>query len=163
VGDRLFLRIDGKWSLAWDEHQWILQKRQGLVEKGPRRGEEAWRGVSFVTSDRGVLARCMREKGVSVEAGAYGLAALPGTFQTFLRERRAHSGRFKASASACEPSEAPECHPGQKRVAEAPGGASVGQDGPCGCSVPNGSAFGGLGALECHLEAEAAPIANRGG
>jgi len=126
MGDRLFLRLDGKWSIGWDDRQWVLQRHHGLVEKGPRRGEEAWRGVSFVTSTRAVMARCMREKRVSVEAGAYGLSALPGTFAEFLRERKAHSERDKASASACGPLDGSECHLEQKRVSEALAEASVG-------------------------------------
>jgi hypothetical protein len=57
VGDRQFA-CSGRWALASDGVQWILQR---LREKGGRSG---WRPVSFVHSTKAVLARCMKEKGV---------------------------------------------------------------------------------------------------
>jgi hypothetical protein len=40
-----------------------------------------WRGVSFVSSSKDILARCMREKGVPASAAAAVLAGLPDTFK----------------------------------------------------------------------------------
>ena len=67
-------QIDADWSLAADGLQWILRRRRG---KG---GHVAWRDVSFVSSSKDILARCMREKGVPAPAAAVVLAGLPDTF-----------------------------------------------------------------------------------
>jgi hypothetical protein len=67
-------QIDADWSLAADGLQWILRRRRG---KG---GHVAWRDVSFVSSSKDTLARCMREKGVPVPAAAAVLAGLPDMF-----------------------------------------------------------------------------------
>jgi len=42
--------ISGRWALAADSLQWMLQRRAG----------QRWQSVSFVSS---MLVRCMREKG----------------------------------------------------------------------------------------------------
>src|SRR5262245_17915626 len=56
MADRQFA-ISGKWALAADRLQWMVQ-RQYL-----HRGEIKWQSVSFVSSTKDILARCMREKG----------------------------------------------------------------------------------------------------
>jgi hypothetical protein len=99
--DRQFLRIDDKWALAYDERQWILQRFRGIRSSGYGVGLEKWEGVSFVTSTRDVLARCMREKGVPADAALVALAGLPETFSEF----RAWMGRqidLEAGRSASE-------------------------------------------------------------
>ena len=48
--------ISGDWALGADSLQWILYRR-----KSKRTGK--WGAVSFVSSTRDILARCMREKG----------------------------------------------------------------------------------------------------
>ncbi len=53
--DRVFA-IEGEWALASDGLQWMLMRH--------RKGRDPWRAVSFVSSSKDVLARCMREKGV---------------------------------------------------------------------------------------------------
>jgi len=45
---------DGRWSIASDGVQWVLRRRQG----------QRWVNMVFVSSDRDILARCMRERGV---------------------------------------------------------------------------------------------------
>ena len=67
-------QIDADWSLAADGLQWILRRRRGKA------GHVAWRDVSFVSSGKDILARCMREKGVPAPAAAVALAGLPDTF-----------------------------------------------------------------------------------
>ena len=54
--DRQFLRLSDRWALAYDEAQWIIQRREGA----------AWRGVSFVGSNKDILSRCLEEKGMEV-------------------------------------------------------------------------------------------------
>jgi hypothetical protein len=73
--DRVFVK-SGDWALASDGVQWILMRRS--VEK--RSNREPWRAVSFVRSEKDILARCMREKGVGADAARYLLEGLPNTF-----------------------------------------------------------------------------------
>ena len=72
------LATAGRWSVASDGVQWILRRHDG-------QGSD-WRAVSFVHSTREVLARCMREKGVTDGEAAELLAGLPATFDEWARE-----------------------------------------------------------------------------
>jgi hypothetical protein len=85
----------GQWALGADELQWILYKRH--VRRG---GRVTWDGVSFVRSERLVLERCMREKGVSGRERAVLLAGLPDSFDDW-------KGSQPGSNAPVEPSEAP--------------------------------------------------------
>jgi hypothetical protein len=71
------ITISGDWAVAADGVQWILQ-RLGGVEK--RTGRLVWHNVSFVSSTKDILARCMREKGTPPEAQQKLLASLPVRF-----------------------------------------------------------------------------------
>ena len=51
------MRIAKDWALASDGFQWILHRRRR------QQSRRCWRPVCFVRSTRGVLERCMREKG----------------------------------------------------------------------------------------------------
>lgn len=75
--DRQF-RVEGKWSLASDGYQWILQYRG--------------RGVSFVHSTRDVLARCMRDKDCGQRTAEKLLDGLPDTFEAW----KSSGGQFYA-------------------------------------------------------------------
>jgi hypothetical protein len=76
--DRVFATA-GDWALASDGVQWMLMRRF------QRKGKEAWNPVSFVRSDvrsdRDILARCMREKGLEPGTAAQLLSGLPDTFE----------------------------------------------------------------------------------
>jgi hypothetical protein len=68
VTDHIFLRLDAKFALGADDLQWILYRSRRAEPssmdaplKVERSGE--WKAVSFVSSQRGILMRCMREKG----------------------------------------------------------------------------------------------------
>jgi hypothetical protein len=69
--------ISGRWALAADSLQWLLQ----------RRGGQQWKSVSFVSSTRDVLARCMREKGCPPADAEQLLAGLPSTFEEWAGKR----------------------------------------------------------------------------
>ena len=69
--------ISGRWALAADSLQWMLQRRAG----------QRWQSVSFVSSTRDVLVRCMREKGCPPADAERLLAALPSTFEEWVGER----------------------------------------------------------------------------
>jgi hypothetical protein len=79
--DRRF-RVAGRWALASDGVQWILQH-----------GRE---GVSFVHTSKDILARCMRDKGVPPDIAADLLQGLPADFQGWY-ERFDPSGYLDAS------------------------------------------------------------------
>src|SRR5262249_42510153 len=69
--------ISGRWALAADSLQWMLQ----------RRGGQQWKSVSFVSSTRDILARCMREKGCPSADAERLLAGLPSTFEEWVGKR----------------------------------------------------------------------------
>ena len=77
---RQILRINDDWAIAADGLQWMLQRRW------MRRGQAEWQPVSFVSSTRDILARCMREKGVPPEAADAALKQLPPSFAEWQRE-----------------------------------------------------------------------------
>jgi hypothetical protein len=62
-------RTFGRWALASDPLQWLLQRRNG----------DQWRPVSFVRSTMEILARCMHEKGTPADDAKRLLDGLPST------------------------------------------------------------------------------------
>ena len=80
MADRQFA-ISGKWALAADSLQWMLQRQY------MNKGQPAWHSVSFVASTRDVLARCMRERGCPPADAERLLAALPSTFEEWAGKR----------------------------------------------------------------------------
>src|SRR5262245_21979701 len=89
--------VDGRWSIATDGLQWILQRRRG----------QRWESLSFVRTTRDILARCMREKGASPGEMAF-LAVLPDRFQeapqTDLNKCSVRSGSVSATPCPTWPS-----------------------------------------------------------
>src|SRR5262249_4730326 len=71
--DRQFA-ISGKWAVASDGHQWMLQRQH------MHKGRPVWHSVSFVASTKDVLARCMRAKGCPPADAERLLSGLPSTF-----------------------------------------------------------------------------------
>ena len=78
--DRQFA-ISGKWALAADRLQWMLQRQH------MNKGQPVWHSVSFVASTRDILARCMREKGCPPADAERLLAGLPPTFAEWAKQR----------------------------------------------------------------------------
>jgi hypothetical protein len=97
---RHFCRINDRWALAADKLQWILQRRNGVAN---------WRDVSFVSSTKAILARCMREKGVPADDAQRALDSLPDTFKQWL----------EASQSLLTGDESPALVPDQINAQEA--------------------------------------------
>ena len=83
------LDAEGRWRLAYDRQQWVVQRRTKKARVSHTEGgsiaDSGWRGVSFIGSEKRVLRRVLREKAVilTVEAQAR-LDALPLTFRDFL-------------------------------------------------------------------------------
>jgi hypothetical protein len=65
-------RINDNWAIGADNLQWVLLRH--------RTGPHPWYGVSFVSSTKEILARCMREKGVPADDAQLALDGLPDTF-----------------------------------------------------------------------------------
>jgi hypothetical protein len=80
--DRIFA-TSGDWALASDGMQWILMRHRG--------GQ--WRALSFVRSDKEILARCMREKGVEAAHSAQLLSGLPESFDEWKAAQAASQGQ----------------------------------------------------------------------
>ena len=80
MADRQFV-ISGKWALAADKLQWMVQRR--YLSKG----QPAWRSISFVSSTKDILARCLREKGCPPADAERLLAGLPSTFKEWAEKR----------------------------------------------------------------------------
>ena len=78
--DRQFA-ISGKWALAADRLQWMLQRQH------MNKGQPVWHSVSFVASTKDVLARCLREKGCPPADAERLLAGLPSTFKEWAEKR----------------------------------------------------------------------------
>ncbi len=86
------LDAEGRWRLAYDRLQWVVQRRVGTPH---RRGSDSaamrstgWRAVSFIAGEKRVLPRVLREHGVVLTPEAQArLDALPEKFRDFLLER----------------------------------------------------------------------------
>ena len=90
MADKPLFDLDaaGRWRLAYDRQQWVVQRRAGTP--CPRGSDSAamrrtgWKAVSFIGSTKATLARVLREKGVAVTAAAQArLDALPDRFVDF--------------------------------------------------------------------------------
>ena len=90
--DRQFV-VSGKWALAADRLQWMVQRRH------MNKGQVKWESLSFVSSTRDVLARCLREKGCPPADAERLLAGLPATFEQWTKTRAA---AFVQRAAAAE-------------------------------------------------------------
>jgi hypothetical protein len=73
------IEINKNWALSADRLQWMLMRW--------RKGPQPWYGVSFVSSTKEVLARCMRGKGVPPDDAKRVLDTLPDTFKQWAESR----------------------------------------------------------------------------
>ena len=84
--DALFLRLNERFALGADDLQWILYKSRREDAPAPNAPLEVrdWFPISFVHSTKGILLRCMREKGCFpwIEAQA-AIEAMPSTFNAW--------------------------------------------------------------------------------
>ncbi len=83
------LDTDGRWRLAYDRQQWIIQRRTKKARVGRTEGgsiaDSGWRGVSFVGGKKATLDRLFREKAISLTAEAQArFDALPEQFMDFI-------------------------------------------------------------------------------
>ncbi len=83
------LDAEGRWRLAYDRNQWVIQSRTQNPRvrrlEGHAIADSGWRGVSFVGGKKTTLARLFREKGISMTPQAQArLDALPEQFLDFV-------------------------------------------------------------------------------
>lgn len=76
------LDAEGKYRLAYDRLQWVIQVRRG----NPRPGrKDSYEGVSFVRRRKEPLLRVIQEKSITLTPEAMAkLDAMPGTFREWL-------------------------------------------------------------------------------
>ncbi len=83
------LDTEGRWRLAYDRQQWIIQRRKGPPRPSnvvPGRAS-GWMAVSYVGGKKATLDRLFREKGIVLTAEAQTrFDALPDQFLAFLAE-----------------------------------------------------------------------------
>ncbi len=81
------LDTDGRWRLAYDRQQWIIQRRKGPPRPAnvvPGR-TSGWMAISFVGGKKATLERLYDEKGIFLTREAQArLDALPEQFQDFI-------------------------------------------------------------------------------
>ncbi len=98
--DKQFLRLSARWALAYDNLQWVIQRRRGFDKK---RGKWNWGALSFISSNRDILVLTLREKGIVPDLGKMEeVLALPYTFKEWLAQQRARE------AAGARPSEMEE-------------------------------------------------------
>ncbi len=95
------LDAEGRWRLAYDSNQWIIQRRKGSTRPANRSGiaESGWRGVSFVGGRKATLARLLGEKGISLTAEAQArFDALPERFTDFVEVPASFAAQWSEAA-----------------------------------------------------------------
>ncbi len=91
MADRPLFNLDteGRWRLAYDSNQWVLQRRTQKPRarrlEGHAIADSGWRGVSFIGGKKATLVRLYREKRIFLTAEAQArFDALPGQFLDFI-------------------------------------------------------------------------------
>ncbi len=98
------LDAEGRWRLAFDRQQWVVQQRVGI---SCQRGSDSaamrrtgWMAVSFIGGKKATLARVLGEKGVILTAEAQArFDALPDMFMDFIAAPVRFFARPKAEAA----------------------------------------------------------------
>ncbi len=83
------LDTEGRWRLAYDRQQWVIQRRAKKARVSHSEGgsiaDSGWRGVSYVGGKKATLLRLFREKGVVLTPEAQArFDALPESFMDFI-------------------------------------------------------------------------------
>ncbi len=98
------LDAEGRWRLAYDSQQWVIQRRSGKARaaglEARRSRGSGWEGASFIGSTKRVLRRVLGEKGVILTAEAQArLDALPDMFMDFIAAPERFFARPEAEAA----------------------------------------------------------------
>ncbi len=98
------LDAEGRWRLAYDANQWVVQQRRGKARashiEGRSIARSGYEAVSFIGSEKSVLQRVLGEKGVVLTAEAAArLDALPERFMDFIAAPERFFARPEAEAA----------------------------------------------------------------
>ena len=96
------LDAEGRWRLAYDRNQWVIQRRKGPPRPyGVVPGRDSgWMAVSFVGGKKTTLERLFREKGISLTPEAQArFDALPEQFLDFVVAPEIFTVRLEAKAA----------------------------------------------------------------
>ncbi len=98
------LDAEGRWRLAYDANQWVLQQRRGKARashiEGRSIARSGYEAVSFIGSEKRVLRRVLGEKRVILTAEALArLDALPERFMDFIAAPERFFARPEAEAA----------------------------------------------------------------
>ncbi len=96
------LDAEGRWRLAYDRNQWVIQRRKGPPRPyGVVPGRDSgWMAVSFVGGKKTTLARLFREKGISLTPEAQArFDALPEQFLDFAVAPASFAVQLEAKAA----------------------------------------------------------------
>ncbi len=98
------LDAEGRWRLAYDRQQWVIQHRTKKARVSHTEGgsirDSGWRGVSFVGGKKATLVRVLGEKGVVLTAEAAArLDALPERFLDFVAAPASFVTQLEAEAA----------------------------------------------------------------
>jgi hypothetical protein len=75
--DRFLFDLAPGWALGYDKNRWIILK----TRDDKRENRQSWRSVSFVGSNKLVLMRLFRDKGIDLHPSAKkALASFPDRF-----------------------------------------------------------------------------------
>ncbi len=76
MADKPLFNLDakGRWRLAYDRQQWVVQRRAQKARvrrlEGHAIADSGWRGVAFIGSEKRGLRRVPGEKGIALTAEA---------------------------------------------------------------------------------------------
>ncbi len=98
------LDAEGRWRLAYDSQQWVIQHRTKKARVSHTEGgsirDSGWRGVSFVGGKKATLGRIFREKGISLTPEAQvRFDALPEQFLDFIAAPASFATQLEAEAA----------------------------------------------------------------
>ena len=102
--DKSLFNLDakGRWRLAYDRQQWVIQRRRRAPRHCERAGiaDSGWRGVAFIGSTKATLRRVLGEKGVVLTPEAQArLDALPERFMDFVEVPASFATQLEAKAA----------------------------------------------------------------
>ncbi len=87
---RHIIRLNDRWALSADNLQWIVEHY-----RPPK-----WHRVAFIASNKAVLMRVLREKGIAINPAAKdALGHLPNTFRKWKIKQDAESSKSQERSS----------------------------------------------------------------
>jgi len=103
MADKPLFKLDaeGRWRLALDRQQWIIQRRVGAARPSDSGVvlKSGWQAVSFVGGKKPTLHRLFREKGIDLTNEAQTrFDALPEKFMDFVETPERFAAQWAEAA-----------------------------------------------------------------